>query len=359
MARRSSVMASSATPTFASARRRTRCWRHISPRRQRSRPFRGIRDIGACDPDPAKLPAQSLREPFIDSEAASARASRGWRRSVSRSTRGCSTPRSRRLTALARVFPRDADRPQPFGARRPRPFRRHRDARFPLWVAGIRDLASCPNVMVKIGGLAMPSAPAFRPPPRAARRHLRAIRRDCRPTFDTCIDAFGSRARMFESNFPVDKPATPTRSLERLQAPRAGRKRHRAPGRPLPAHRRPLLPPARVRAAMRRNAARSARDAPRGGKDAVRLSRRRGRALAALHALSRGRGAERPRLPTQARRSVARPPPLRAAAPPPPPRAGGPARRPARPAPSPRPGRPRPACGRHRPPSPPPRAHPP
>jgi L-fuconolactonase len=77
---------------------------------------------------------------------------------------------------------------------------------FPQWRADIRELASCPNVYVKLGGLAMivngfdfHSAPL---PPSSGE-----MANAWRPYVETCIDNFGADRCMFESNFPVDKGA--------------------------------------------------------------------------------------------------------------------------------------------------------
>ena len=81
-----------------------------------------------------------------------------------------------------------------------------RDAVFPVWRAAIRELASCPNVHVKLGGLAM-IVNAFdfhlAPLPPSSGELANAWR----PYVETCIEAFGANRCMFESNFPVDKGA--------------------------------------------------------------------------------------------------------------------------------------------------------
>jgi L-fuconolactonase len=78
-----------------------------------------------------------------------------------------------------------------------------RDARFGVWRDNIRALAACPNVVVKLGGLAMPFAgfSSFNASPRWSSE---ALARDWEPYINTCIEAFGPSRSMFESNFPVD-----------------------------------------------------------------------------------------------------------------------------------------------------------
>ena len=75
---------------------------------------------------------------------------------------------------------------------------------FPGWRADIRALSACPNVHVKLGGLAM-IVNAFdfhlAPLPPSSGELANAWR----PYVETCIEAFGTRRCMFESNFPPDK----------------------------------------------------------------------------------------------------------------------------------------------------------
>ena len=75
---------------------------------------------------------------------------------------------------------------------------------FTAWRAAVRDLASCPNVVVKLGGQAM-TIRGFNwheePLPPSSGELATAWR----PTMETCIEAFGASRCMFESNFPVDK----------------------------------------------------------------------------------------------------------------------------------------------------------
>jgi predicted TIM-barrel fold metal-dependent hydrolase len=114
-------------------------------------------------------------------------------------------PQIDELTALARAFPDTpivldhVGGPIGIGASAGR-----RDAQFARWTTSIRDLATCPNVFAKLGGLGMPftnlglhEGPA---PPSSERLAAAA-----RPYFETCIAAFGPERCRFESNFPVDK----------------------------------------------------------------------------------------------------------------------------------------------------------
>ena len=78
-----------------------------------------------------------------------------------------------------------------------------REERFPIWRDNIRELAKSPNVVVKLGGLAMAfcNFPSFLAEPRAPSEQLA---REWGPYIETCIEAFGPDRCMFESNFPVD-----------------------------------------------------------------------------------------------------------------------------------------------------------
>jgi L-fuconolactonase len=77
---------------------------------------------------------------------------------------------------------------------------------FPVWRAAIKELSKCPNVYVKLGGLAM-IVNAFdfhlAPLPPSSGEMANAWR----PYVETCIEDFGANRCMFESNFPVDKGA--------------------------------------------------------------------------------------------------------------------------------------------------------
>jgi predicted TIM-barrel fold metal-dependent hydrolase len=79
-----------------------------------------------------------------------------------------------------------------------------KDEVFADWSRNIRELAKCQNVMVKLGGLGMringfdfhtlPAAPSSE-----------QLATAWKPFIETCIEAFGAKRCMFESNFPVDK----------------------------------------------------------------------------------------------------------------------------------------------------------
>lgn len=75
---------------------------------------------------------------------------------------------------------------------------------FDRWRQSIHELARCPNVTVKLGGLAMAfcGLPDDGPATGHGSEHLAAL---WRPYIETCIEAFGVERAMFESNYPVDR----------------------------------------------------------------------------------------------------------------------------------------------------------
>jgi predicted TIM-barrel fold metal-dependent hydrolase len=79
-----------------------------------------------------------------------------------------------------------------------------REETFPAWKDSIQQIAKCPNVSVKLGGLAMRLLGYDfheRPKPPSSEEAAAAWR----PYIETCIEAFGPNRATFESNFPPDK----------------------------------------------------------------------------------------------------------------------------------------------------------
>ena len=114
---------------------------------------------------------------------------------------------NRYLTDLARAFPSarivNNHLGTPLGVG---PYAGRKDEVFEQWARDIAELATCPNVFMKLGGLAMPwngfgfhSAPA---PPSSDELVARQGR-----YYHHAIQHFGPERCMFESNFPVDKCA--------------------------------------------------------------------------------------------------------------------------------------------------------
>jgi predicted TIM-barrel fold metal-dependent hydrolase len=84
------------------------------------------------------------------------------------------------------------------------PYAGRREQVFSDWRNNLAAVARCPNVSIKLGGLTMTSA-GFgwhkRPAPPGSDELASAMR----PYFDTCIQLFGPKRCMLESNFPMDR----------------------------------------------------------------------------------------------------------------------------------------------------------
>jgi predicted TIM-barrel fold metal-dependent hydrolase len=87
------------------------------------------------------------------------------------------------------------------------PFAGRADAVFADWKRGMTELARCPNVTVKLGGLGMRIG-MFDHHARETPPSSQQIADAWRPWIDTTIELFGPQRCLFESNFPVDKMST-------------------------------------------------------------------------------------------------------------------------------------------------------
>ncbi|WP_137125216.1 amidohydrolase [Roseomonas sp. HF4] len=167
--------------------------------------FRGIRHIATWDPDPEMLnPAYTPAEDMLDSP--------GFRAGIAElGKRGLSFDswmyfhQIPKLAALARAVPAV---PMVLnhcggilGIGR---YAGRRDEVFAQWSDNMAELAACPNVMVKCGGLGMrlPGLGLDEAPVAPSSEMLAAA---WRPWMERCIELFGTGRCMFESNFPVDK----------------------------------------------------------------------------------------------------------------------------------------------------------
>ena len=72
---------------------------------------------------------------------------------------------------------------------------------FAAWKGHMSDLASCPNVVVKIGGLLIHNTGLARPAAMTSSEAAAALR----DYVLTCIDLFTPKRCLFESNFPIDR----------------------------------------------------------------------------------------------------------------------------------------------------------
>ena len=84
------------------------------------------------------------------------------------------------------------------------PYAGRRDEVFAQWKRSLAELAACPNVNIKLGGMMIRLAAidyvTLPAPPSSAE-----IARLWGPYISTCIELFGPQRCMFESNFPVEK----------------------------------------------------------------------------------------------------------------------------------------------------------
>jgi predicted TIM-barrel fold metal-dependent hydrolase len=167
--------------------------------------FRGIRHIVAWDADPVTLnpnnPAPShllMDKRFREGFAKLAPAGLSFEAWLYH-------PQIPELTDLAHAFPdtrivlNHVGGPLAIGA-----YAGRRDEVFASWQGTIRELATCPNVYVKLGGLGM-RINGFGFEQGAEPPSSQALADAWRPYINVCLEAFGPERGMFESNFPVDK----------------------------------------------------------------------------------------------------------------------------------------------------------
>lgn len=86
------------------------------------------------------------------------------------------------------------------------PYEGRREDVFRGWREQIQLVARHHNVVVKLGGLGMPRT-GWRFHERSVPAGSTELARHWAPYFETCVEAFGTKRSMVESNFPVDKGA--------------------------------------------------------------------------------------------------------------------------------------------------------
>jgi L-fuconolactonase len=168
--------------------------------------FRGIRHSGGWDPSPDVRNAHTNPPQGLYARA-------DYRAGVAELGKLGLTyeawqyhPQVKEVTALAKAVPgttmilNHCGGPLGIG-----PYAGKTDAVFATWKADIGELARCPNVVVKLGGLGMDIGPFVEHMKRPAPPSSQEIADAWGPWIKTCIDAFGADRCMFESNFPVDK----------------------------------------------------------------------------------------------------------------------------------------------------------
>jgi L-fuconolactonase len=167
--------------------------------------FRGIRRRAKWDPDPVVKGAVSADGPRLYLEP---RFQRGVREVAARDLvfeASIYHPQIPDVTAFARAVPEasivmiHSGSPVGHGS-----YRGHEKEVHLNWVATMKELATCTNVTVKLGGILMTLASfdfgvAPKPPTSVELATL------WRPYIEPCFEMFGPDRCMVESNFPVDK----------------------------------------------------------------------------------------------------------------------------------------------------------
>ncbi len=90
------------------------------------------------------------------------------------------------------------------GLNRTGPFANRNDEVLAAWRSGLAEVARCPNVCLKLGGIGMPRV-GFDWHTRDKPIGSEELAASMAPLMGYCIDQFGPSRCMFESNFPVDK----------------------------------------------------------------------------------------------------------------------------------------------------------
>ncbi|HSS08963.1 MAG TPA: amidohydrolase family protein [Acidimicrobiales bacterium] len=167
--------------------------------------FRGIRHVSAWDASPDIRPSHTSPPPGLLGDPAFRSGLAALGRAGLSFDAWLYHPQVTELTDLARAHP---DVPivldhlgGPLGIG---PYRGRRDEMLKDWRSAMQDLARCPNVVVKLGGIGMPifGMNWHHQPGTATSEELAAV---WGGEIGWCIEQFGVDRCMFESNFPVDK----------------------------------------------------------------------------------------------------------------------------------------------------------
>jgi predicted TIM-barrel fold metal-dependent hydrolase len=86
------------------------------------------------------------------------------------------------------------------------PYAGKKEEVFQAWSRGIATVASCPNIVIKLGGAGSERS-GYGWHERAIKPFSLELAQILRPYFEWCIEKFGVQRCMFESNFPVEKRA--------------------------------------------------------------------------------------------------------------------------------------------------------
>ncbi len=167
--------------------------------------FRGIRHIAAWDASGAAINARPMPPAHLYLDA-NFRAGYAHLESHNMSFEGwCYHPQIPELTDLARTFPNITIILNHFGG--PLgvgPYAGKRDEILPQWRADITELATCDNVVAKLGGINM-DINGFGWHEQARPPSSTELMEATRPYYEHTIEQFGVDRCMFESNYPVDK----------------------------------------------------------------------------------------------------------------------------------------------------------
>jgi L-fuconolactonase len=164
--------------------------------------FRGIRHTVSWDPNPELDNRDAQGTLATENYRAGARvlAQMGFSLDT-----GVSFPQLPELTDFARAVP---DLPIVLnhlgGLWRIGPNAGRDDEVLPAWKKGLAEVAACPNVYIKLGGIGMPRM-GFDWCTRDKPIGSEDLAREMALVITPCIELFGPDRCMFESNFPVDK----------------------------------------------------------------------------------------------------------------------------------------------------------
>lgn len=167
--------------------------------------LKGIRDAlsHALHPESLTIPGRATKDLYADAS---------FRRGVAAlSARGLTYDswqyhhQAREFLELARAVPQTTmvldHFSTPLGVG---PYENRRDEIFRQWKIDMSEIATCPNVVVKLGGLAMPDN-GFGWNTAATPATSDDVVRVQAPWYEHTIECFGPERCMFESNFPVDR----------------------------------------------------------------------------------------------------------------------------------------------------------
>jgi L-fuconolactonase len=167
--------------------------------------FRGIRQMNAWDPSTDVRRPTSAIPPYLLADPNFRRGFPSLGRAGLLYETFLYHPQIPELTELARTFPEvpivldHLGGPVGVG-----PYQDHRDDVLATWRASLSDLATSPNVTLKLGGIGMPLF-GMDWHERAGGASSTEIADAWGENIRWCIEEFGVERVMFESNFPVDK----------------------------------------------------------------------------------------------------------------------------------------------------------